>query len=721
MTTQTTDRPVADWVTMADLDRDPYPIFERLRAESPVAWIPDMGRWILTDYEDAVAVETDPAVFTSTDPGARLNRTLGPSMIRKDPPQHTVERRATNPALRVKAVQAQWRPVFLANAERFLADLEDHGPGADLTTVFAEPLAAANVGAVAGLGSVPHQTVARWSATLMAGASNMAEDPEVWRRVAEVGAEIDDAMDEVIPVLRRRPDGSVLAAMIAAGLPLELLRANVKLALSGGINEPKHTITSGVWAFDRHPDQLARLIADPTRFERAFDEVLRWLPPITIGSRIATRDVEFRGALIRAGETVGPGYLGANRDPRRFADPTTFDIDRDAQGHLAFGVGPHMCAGRWVAQSSVAHVAWPLLYARLPGLAPADPEAARFRGLVFRGLDELPVTWDPVGARASRHRTIPGAADERVELEVVEVARETDDVLRLVLAPVDGAPAVPWTPGAHLPVHLPGGLERHYSLCNRGDDRTRYEIAVLREAAGRGGSAYLHDRVTVGDRLQTGAPRTNFAWHAAARYRFVAGGIGITPILPMIEAAERAGADWTLLYLGRDRHRMAFAAELAALGPRVTIWPSSERGPADLGELVPAPDAETLVYACGPTRLLDDLEARSEDWAPERLHLERFVARVDDQPRTPFRVRLDRSNRVLDVPADRSIVEVVEAAGIAVRTSCLEGTCRTCETRVLAGVPSHRDAVLSREERRESATMMICVSRACGEELTLDL
>lgn len=715
------DGPVAEWVTIEQLDRDPYPVLERLRAESPVAFVPALDRWVVAGYDDTVLVETDPERYTSVRPGDRLNRTLGHSMIRKDNPEHGAERRAASPALRIKAAQGQWKPVFLANAERFLADLQEHGPGADLTTVFAEPFATANVAAVVGLASVPVETVARWSRTLMAGAANYLEDPTVWARVAEVGVEIDEALEEVVPRLRRSPDGSVASAMLEAGMTLEIVRANVKLALSGGINEPKHTITSGIWAFDRHPDQLERLLGDPTRFEAAFDEVLRWAPPITMGSRHTTQEVHLRGVRIPADQMVGPAYLGANRDPRRFDDPARFDIDRTNQGHLAFGIGPHMCAGRWVAQSSVAHVAWPLLYARLPGLAPADPDAARFEGLIFRGLHDMPVTWDTTAARSSRHRSIPGALDARAELEVVAIDPVADSVVHVTLAPVDGAPAVPWTPGAHLGVHLPNGLERHYSLCNRGDDRTVYEIAVLREPGGRGGSEHLHTAVRVGDRITASPPRSNFAWSASPRYRFVAGGIGITPLLPMIAAATRDGADWSLLYLGRDRPSMAFADELEALGDHVTIWPKAELGRADLDALVPAPDADTLVFACGPTPLLDELEAKAEHWPSDRLRVERFVARaVDDLPNEPVRVHLARSGRVVEVPAGRTILEALEDAGVPVASSCLEGTCRTCETRVLAGTPCHRDAALSPAERRAGETMMVCVSRASTPELTLD-
>lgn len=712
--------PIAPDVSSADLEADPAAVVDRLRATAPVWWVPELDRFIVVGYEECVRVETHPEIYSSREDGHRLDRTIGASMIRKDAPEHTAERRAANRALRVRAVQDEWRPVFQSNAERFLDELLDAGPGADLSSVFSLPLAAANVAAVVGLGHIPASTVGGWSSAFMAGAANYLEDEDVWTWVADVNAEIDAAIDEVAGELRDTPDRSLLSAMIQAGFPVETQRANVKLAISGGINEPKHAITTGVWAFQRHPDQLRIALDDPDRFESAFDEIVRWQPPITMNTRRPVTDTDLAGVPIPRGALVSPHFVSANRDPARFADPTRFDITRDSSGHLAFGAGAHMCAGRWVAQASVGQIALPLLYDRLPGLAPADPSAARFEGLVFRGLSELPVTWDAAAAAHRRRTARPGELATHTDLEVQALHREAPEVVRLVLTPADGSAPRPWDPGAHLPVRLPSGLERHYSLCNRGEDRDTYEIAVLRERDGRGGSAEIHSTVRVGDRLSVGHPRTNFAWTPARRYRFVAGGIGITPILPMLDAAERAGADWELLYLGRERAGMAFADALAALGDRVTIWPKSERGRADLGHLVPTPSDGELVYACGPASLLDELEERSLVWPAGALRVERFVARDTDLPREPFRLRLARSERVLDVPAESTIVEVLEQAGIEVATSCLEGTCRTCETRVLAGTPCHRDAALSLAERRESATMMICVSRARSEELTID-
>jgi ferredoxin-NADP reductase len=204
---------------------------------------------------------------------------------------------------------------------------------------------------------------------------------------------------------------------------------------------------------------------------------------------------------------------------------------------------------------------------------------------------------------------------------------------------------------------------------------------------------------------------------------FIAGGIGITPMLPMVAAAEAAGSTWELLYGGRRRTSMAFVDELAAYGDRVTLWPQDEAGLLDLDALLGAPRADTLVYACGPEPLLAAVEQRCAGWPHGALHLERFSPKPMGEPvrAEAFEVVLERSGITVSVPPGRSIMTVVEEAGVAVVSSCAEGTCGTCETRVVEGLPDHRDSVLRDEERAANDCMMICVSRSCGDRLVLDL
>jgi ferredoxin-NADP reductase len=315
-------------------------------------------------------------------------------------------------------------------------------------------------------------------------------------------------------------------------------------------------------------------------------------------------------------------------------------------------------------------------------------------------------------------------------LEVVLDGKETiaDGVVRLTLRHPDGAALPSWEPGAHVELVLRPDLVRQYSLCGDPADRSALRVAVLREPNGRGGSAYVHDRLQAGDRLRLGGPRNNFALVAARRYLFIAGGIGITPIVPMIAAADRCGTDWRLVYGGRTLASMAFRERLRRdHGDRVTIRPQDRTGLLDLDSLLAEPDRETAVYCCGPEPLLAAVEQRCERWPPGALHVERFAPRPDAGPLVSgsgdraFEVELARSGRTLAVPEGRSILEVVEDAGVAVLSSCREGTCGTCETAVLAGKPDHRDSLLTEEERAAADTMMICVSRSCGDQLVLDL
>ncbi|MEW2048023.1 PDR/VanB family oxidoreductase [Streptomyces sp. NPDC005476] len=307
------------------------------------------------------------------------------------------------------------------------------------------------------------------------------------------------------------------------------------------------------------------------------------------------------------------------------------------------------------------------------------------------------------------------------ETELVVSEREfaAEGVLALTLRHPLGEPLPPWEPGAHVDLVLGPELERQYSLCGDPADRSAWRIAVLREPAGRGGSAHVHAQLGQGDKVRVRGPRNHFALRPAPRYRFVAGGIGITPILPMLAAAEAAGAEWSLLYGGRSRESMAFAEELARYGDRVTVAPQDETGLLDLGSVLDGLPEGTLVYCCGPGPLLDAVEERCPAGA---LHVERFQAK--EQPagtEAEFEVELARSGRTLTVAAGVSVLDTVRAAGVEVLYSCTEGTCGTCETDVLEGIPEHRDSVLGPEEREAGETMMICVSRCRGKKLVLDL
>ncbi|MEV8404243.1 PDR/VanB family oxidoreductase [Streptomyces niveus] len=298
-----------------------------------------------------------------------------------------------------------------------------------------------------------------------------------------------------------------------------------------------------------------------------------------------------------------------------------------------------------------------------------------------------------------------------------------DEVLALTLARPDGGPLPVWRPGAHVELLLGDGMLRHYSLCGDPADRLSWRIAVLRVPDSRGGSAYVHDKLHAGVPVRVRGPRENFAFRPAGRCLFVAGGIGITPLLPMVAAAEAAGVEWRLLYGGRNLGSMAFLDELAVYGDAVRVVPQDRFGLPDIDGYLGAPDEGTLVYCCGPEPMLTAVEDRCRAWPAGVLQVERFQAAElpSSAAESAFDVVLARSGLTLRVPPGRSVLEVARAAGAPVLSSCAEGICGTCETEVLEGEPDHRDSVLSPEERESGETMMICVSRARGARLVLDL
>jgi ferredoxin-NADP reductase len=308
-------------------------------------------------------------------------------------------------------------------------------------------------------------------------------------------------------------------------------------------------------------------------------------------------------------------------------------------------------------------------------------------------------------------------------LRVTSKDAQADGVLTLELAAPAGGRLRDWTPGSHIDLVLPNGLTRQYSLCGDRWDPSTYRVGVLLEPESRGGSTYVHDHLEVGDLVGVGGPRNNFPLVPSEQYLFVAGGIGITPILPMVAQAEMLGADWRLLYGGRRRGSMAFLGELERYGDRVVVRPQDEYGLLDLAGFLGEPREGVRIYACGPGPLLAAMERTCDPWPPYTLRTERFVAEEAGAPaRTaPFEVELARTGTTVTVTPDVTVLEALNAVGVEVLSSCRRGVCGTCETTVLAGRPDHRDALLDDDERDVNDCMYICVSRSRDERLVLDL
>ncbi|GAA1720448.1 hypothetical protein GCM10009809_15210 [Isoptericola hypogeus] len=393
--------PVADWVTIPDLHRDPFPIYDRLRAEGGVHWVPQVGRYLVTSYEAVHATEMDQETFSANEEGSLQIRAMGHSMLRRDDPEHYLERKAWQPVLRPGAVKRTWTGVFERNAARLLDDMVAKGPGADLIWDFAAPYAAENLREILGLYNATQEDMQRWSQTLINATGNYADDADVWAEGERSFDEVDVALDEMLRWHADHPDHSLLSSLLRIPdyeMPLEKVRANIKMTIGGGLNEPRDALGVAAWALLTHPEQRAAVEADPALWPAVFDEALRWIAPIGLYSRQTTRDVDLAGVHLPAGARLGICVLSANRDGSVWSDAAAFDVRREVKPHLAFSKGVHVCLGAWVAKAEVAAVGLPRLFERLRGLDLVPEDPAEIGGWVFRGMTHMPVRWDTASA-----------------------------------------------------------------------------------------------------------------------------------------------------------------------------------------------------------------------------------------------------------------------------------------------------------------------------------
>jgi ferredoxin-NADP reductase len=320
-------------------------------------------------------------------------------------------------------------------------------------------------------------------------------------------------------------------------------------------------------------------------------------------------------------------------------------------------------------------------------------------------------------------------AYREVELDVEVRRREAvaDGVVTLTLADPNGADLPEWAPGAHIDLIMTPSLVRQYSLCGDTANRAEWQVGVLLDPNSRGGSQFVHGELHEGATVRVRGPRNHFPLVGSPRYLFIAGGIGVTPMMPMIAAAEAAGAAWRLLYGGRTRSSMAFADELERHGDRVAVCAGDVQANfrANLASALSDPAENTLVYCCGPEGLLTAVEEACKTWPDGSLHIERFSAKALEEPSpdalATFEIECQRSGVTLTVPQEKTIYEVCEDAGVDVLGSCMEGVCGTCECDIIEGEGDHRDSVLNDAEKAANQTIMICVSRSRSERLVLDL
>ena len=716
-----------------DYYRDPARHLAEVRDATPVFWYPYLNAWIVTKREDCMAVLSDWRVFSSASNSAadvpeEYREIYPPELVAKmivgqDPPGHTEARSVAQRGF-IKERMDRLQPEIEARAHRII-DRFEHNGSANLLEEYSLELTTQTIMALLGLG-YEHEAMLRQLRDDLFSVLSSAHEPlpepkrsQVWKRFVEANLVLRGIIDS-----RRGSDADDIISVMASArkedgswaLPTPQIALHVSEFAAAGTDTTAQAMTNAVMFLSENPAALQDALDEPELWPRVFEETVRRRPSSTFTSRRAMRDVELSGVQIAAGDMIWVGLASANTDPDHVERPFEFDIHRpDPTDHLAFTAGRHTCLGNPLARVQGA-TGLRVLFERLPSLRPDDTEELDFLRMALLPVRRsLNVHWDVADVERSQDRAV-----RTLTLEVLERREASDGVVTLTLGHPDGGELPAWKAGAHVDVHVPNGeLEpfvRQYSLSSDPEERTSYRIGVLKEVSGRGGSAAVHETLTAGSRVTVSWPRNNFRLAPASSYLFIAGGIGITPILAMIKEAERAGAHWRLVYGGRTRTTMAFLDELEAFGDRLTVVPQDELGHIDLPGLLDQPQEGTLIYACGPEPLLRAAEEHAAHWPKDALRLERFAPKAIERtlPDTAFEVEFAESGTVVKVGAEESILDAAQAAGLPVISSCRTGTCGTCETPILSGRADHRDSILTASEQEENETMMICVSRAAA-------
>ncbi|WP_419910781.1 cytochrome P450 [Hoeflea sp.] len=371
---------------------DPYPDLAEMRKETPIAFVPQLGATLFTRRDDIFTCEKNVEVFSSDQPDGLMNVLMGQNMMRKDGEAHMAERKLYYPAVSVRAVRGVWKEQFEQHARTILDALEALGR-AELVEHYAMPLSAQSLKSMTGLVNMRFEDMDAWSQGMIDGISNYGGDPETEKRCHEATAGIDAAIDDMLPVVCNKPDQSLLSVMLEAGMPMESIRANIKLTISGGQNEPRDAIAGCIWAMLTHPDQMALLRDGSITWQQVFEEYCRWISPIGMSPRRVAKAYEFGGVRFEPEERIFFMFSSANRDERLFDDADRFDATRDTQKSIPFGAGPHFCAGAAASRAMVADVALPAIFDRLEQMRLEDNEPVRVGGWAFRGPLNLPVVW----------------------------------------------------------------------------------------------------------------------------------------------------------------------------------------------------------------------------------------------------------------------------------------------------------------------------------------
>jgi cytochrome P450/ferredoxin-NADP reductase len=739
-----------------DYQQDPPEYLRWARDQEPIFYSPKLGYWVVTRYDDIKAIFRDNITFSPsialekiTPTGDEATAVLGTynyamnrTLVNEDEPAHMARRRVLMEPFTPEALKHH-EPMVRQLARQYVDRFIDAGE-ADLVD---QMLWEVTLTVALHFLGVPEEDMDLLRKYSIAHTVNTwgRPKPEEQVQVAHAVGNFWQLAGKILEKMRKDPDGPgwmKYGIRKQADYPDVVTDSYLHSMMMAGIVAAHETTANAaanaLKVLLQHPTAWREICEDPSLIPNAVEECLRHNGSVAAWRRLATKDVRISGIDIAAGSKLLIVMSSANHDERHFEDPDLVDIRRDnSSEHLTFGYGAHQCMGKNLARMEL-QIFLEELTKRLPHMHLSDQKFTYVPNTSFRGPEHVQVEWEPAhNPERSNPRLLETESPVRIgepsrhaisrTVVVDSMTKLTEDIVRLRLASPDGRALPRWMPGSHIDVECGSPeMSRQYSLCGDPDDPLALEIAVLRESESRGGSIWIHENLKVGDRLKIRGPRNHFRFdETVKRAIFVAGGIGITPIIAMARRAQSLGIDYEVHYSGRSRATMAFVDELSAKhGARLHVYAKDEGPRNDLAALLAVPTPDTAIYACGPTRMLEALEGCCAAWPEDAVRIEHFystIGTLDPAKEHAFEAELKDSGIVITVAADQTLLAALRAANIDVQSDCHEGLCGSCEVRVVSGQVDHRDVVLTRAERDASNKMMSCCSRAVGTKLILEL
>lgn len=721
----------------------PAESLKEFRREKPIFFSETMNYWVVTRYDDIKEIFRDPVLFSARNVlekftpnsqeadavlrsyGYAMNKTL----VNEDEPIHTERRRELLEAFstpNLEQLRETTRDLVKKHIDSFIND----GKVELVSTLLWEvPLVIAlkflgvsdsDVAELQKYG-VAHKvnTWGRPSPEEQVHVATMVGkfwyfSGQVLKRMKESGGDKKGWMYDMIRKNRSNP--RVVTDNYLHSMMMAILVAAHETTSTATANALKHLLsTPGLWK---------KLHDNPHMIPAAAEECLRYAGPIVAWRREATADTQIAGVNIAKGEKLFLVMASANRDPRHFENPDYLDIQRDnASEHLSFGYGAHQCLGKNIGRMEMCVIIEELTR-RIPYLQLSEQQFTNLPNTSFHGPEQLWLHWDPKKTVADTpgQRVFPIGNPDKKQIyrntKVVNVKQLTSKIKEVTLETDDPVLPLPGSsPGAHIELLLPNGLNRKYSLCP-GTSNKQYVIAVQLEEHGGGGSAWIHKNLQVGSKLKIRGPKNFFKLNLqAGNYLLIAGGIGISPIFSMAGELNKAGKPYTLVYCGRNRNELAYLEQIQASTAALQVCISSEGSRANLEALLESQKPDTEIYACGPERMLDELDLLANKYSLN-LTFELFssVSSVlNPELETPFDVELTTTGKTYHVPRNKTLLEVLLENDVDVPSDCQEGLCGSCEVVVEAGEIEHRDKVLSATEKTANKLMITCCSRAKGK------